>query len=242
MNCVVVGFAYTRRRGGRELAKGQAVAKQLIYVGDPMCSWCWGFSPTKRALEEQCRGRADLTLIVGGLRPGTTQPQDDARKDFLRQHWAEVNKRTGQPFIYDILERDDFVYDTEPACRAVVTVRELHGNQRALGYFADLQRAFYSRNEDITQADTLAALAAEAGADGASFAERFASDELRKTTLNDFRIAQSLGVTGFPTVVVCEDANYAYLTKGCQPYEMLQPMLEGWLEQGFEEQAGEKLH
>ena len=68
------------------------MTKQLIYVGDPMCSWCWGFAPVKRALEELCDGRAELLLVVGGLHPGTPEPQDDDRKKFLEEHWQTMHR------------------------------------------------------------------------------------------------------------------------------------------------------
>ena len=50
------------------------------------------------------------------------RPQD---KDYIRNAWTQVNGATGQPFDFAFLERDGFVYDTEPACRAVVTVRRM---------------------------------------------------------------------------------------------------------------------
>jgi putative protein-disulfide isomerase len=28
---------------------------RLLYVMDPMCSWCWGFAPVAKALVEQAR-------------------------------------------------------------------------------------------------------------------------------------------------------------------------------------------
>ena len=213
--------------------------KQIIYVGDPMCSWCWGFSPVKRAIEAQCAGRAETALVVGGLHPYTTEPQDAARKDFLRHHWQDVGGRTGQPFSYEILERDDFVYDTEPASRAAVTMRHLHGNARALDFFAGLQRAFYADNADITQPDVLAGLAGEFGVDRGQFAEELESEEMRKSTASDFEFAHTLGVSGFPTVVVKDAAGYAYLTVGYQPYEQLQPVLEAWLTDKLKHEAAE---
>ena len=29
------------------------VDKEIIYVGDPMCSWCWGFSPVLKRIEAE---------------------------------------------------------------------------------------------------------------------------------------------------------------------------------------------
>jgi len=45
-------------------------AHALIYVVDPMCSWCWGFSPVLKELMRQYQGQISFQLMVGGLRPG----------------------------------------------------------------------------------------------------------------------------------------------------------------------------
>ncbi len=215
------------------------MTKQLIYVGDPMCSWCWGFAPVKRRIEEQCEGRAEVSLAVGGLRPFTTEPQDDQRKAFLREHWQEIGDKTGQPFAFHLLDRDDFVYDTEPASRAAVVVRHLDGQAKALDFFSELQRAFYADNADVTEAATLTALARDFGVDGDAFAERLETEEMRQATIEDFQLARSLGVTGFPTVVVKDDQGYAYLTVGYQPYEQLGSLLDAWLDGRVERRAAE---
>ena len=44
---------------------------QLIYFADPMCSWCYGFSPVVRALRPRYAEVLPIRLIMGGLRPGT---------------------------------------------------------------------------------------------------------------------------------------------------------------------------
>ena len=35
-------------------------------------------------------------------------------KDFMKGHWADVNKASGQSFNYGILDQRDLIYDTEP--------------------------------------------------------------------------------------------------------------------------------
>ncbi len=206
-----------------------AIDKELIYVGDPMCSWCYGFLPVKRQLEDLCKDRALVSFVAGGLHIDWTEPQDDERKEFLRHHWDDVNQRSGQVFKYDILERDDFVYNTEPACRAVVTARDLDGNKTALPFFSKLQEAFYAENLDITQTDVLIEQAAAFGLDKSAFAERFSADPMRQQTMMDFQFAQRMGVTGFPTVVVNDKFGYAFLTVGYQPIDQLGQIVDAWL-------------
>ena len=133
---------------------------------------------------------------------------------------------------------NDFVYDTEPPCRAAVTMREMLGNPSALAYFSALQQAFYEGGVDITETDALVAIAIDFGVDGGAFKDRFLSQDMRKATNADFEIAKSYGVSGFPTVLVREDDDYAYLTIGYQPLEQIGPLLEGWLEGTLEREAG----
>ena len=43
----------------------------------------------------------------------------------IRSHWEHVAEATGQPFNYAFFDRQGFVLDTEPSCRATVTVRNI---------------------------------------------------------------------------------------------------------------------
>src|SRR6056297_315962 len=98
----------------------------LVYLADPMCSWCWGFSPVIEQIVEQYGDEARIRVLAGGLYPGTTEPMTHHFKAAVREHWQHVNRRAGQPFDFGFFDRDRFVYDSEPPCRALVTVREHH--------------------------------------------------------------------------------------------------------------------
>jgi putative protein-disulfide isomerase len=210
-------------------------SKELIFIADPMCSWCWGFAPVINTIRHKYVERLSIQLVVGGLRAGNDKVMDDEAKVSIRHHWEKVNKATGQPFDSDFFDRDNFVYDTEPACRACVTVRALKSNT-VLNYIELLHKSFYANNQDITDSSVLASLATSLGVDANQFAKVFFSDKARTATHDDFQIAFNLGVTGFPTVIAVDKAvnedienKYAYLNVGYSPFEVLEPMLEEWL-------------
>ncbi len=163
-----------------------------------MCSWCWGFAPEIESLSAEFA----VEVVVGGLRPGpSAQSLTDRMADFLRHHWVEIAERTGQPFDIDFLDRrDGWVYDTEPAAVAVVTMRELH-EPGTLDYFADLQRAFYAEGRDVTDFAVLADLAGAYPLDQSEFRSRLESKEARQTAWSDFGRARNWGISGFPTLV-----------------------------------------
>ncbi len=210
--------------------------KEIVYFGDPMCSWCWGFSPVIREIDAQYRDMAPLRIVVGGLHAGDTEPMSDAYKATIRHHWEDVNKATGATFDYSFFDREGFVLDTEPACRAAVTVREM-APEKTLEFYESVSRSFYSENKDTTDIETFKALAIEADLDAEEFAARFTSPDMQAATQNDFRFCQGLGVSGFPTVVVRENDSLALLTAGYRPFEVLQPAIDGWLANGLEAQS-----
>jgi putative protein-disulfide isomerase len=209
-----------------------AANTRLVYFADPMCSWCYGFSPVVAALAEQVEGRLPLDLVMGGLRAGNTEAMRNPDKEMIRGAWTRVGAATGQPFDFSFFDRDGFVYDTEPACRAVVTARRLMPRM-ALPFMARVQQAFYAENRDMTDADEIAQVADEAGFDRAAFAAAFTAAETRNETFRDFLTAEALGIRGFPTLIGgSEEKGYALLTNGYRPLEHLAEPLERWLAAG----------
>ncbi|MBW3666459.1 MAG: DsbA family protein [Actinobacteria bacterium] len=188
-----------------------AVTK-LVYVGDPMCSWCWGFAPEIEALAED----HPVEVVVGGLRPGPmAQELDDRLAGSLRHHWVEVAERTGQPFDPSFLDRrDGWVYDTEPAAIAVTTFRLLHPDL-SLDYFTVVQRAFYAAGRDVTEFPVLADLASDFEVDPTTFGASLDTEEAKQRAWDDFARARNWGISGFPTLVgELGDGRLALLARG----------------------------
>lgn len=202
----------------------------LIYFADPMCSWCYGFSPVIADIRRAFGRALPIQLIMGGLRPGTETPMTAEAKATLAGHWTHVTEASGLPFDPAVLEAPDFLYDTDPAARAVVWVRR-QDPELALTFLGDLQDAFYARNRNITDPQVLAALVAEHGLDGEGFLRAFDSEDLKQETWRDYATSQKAGVTGFPTLVAGphERGAYGVVTRGYQPATAVTPMLEAWL-------------
>ncbi len=183
-----------------------AAGWSLLYVADPLCSWCYGFAPSLAAVRARWPGLT-INTMLGGLRV-EGEPLDARLRGLLQHHWDEVGRRSGQPFVPDALQREGWRYTTEPACRAVVTVRELaHAEDaasapaRALAMFHAIQTAFYAQGHDATDAELLADVAQGQGTDRARFSAAFAGAEMRGQAQDDFGAAQRLGIRGFPALL-----------------------------------------
>lgn len=172
--------------------------RKLIYVGDPMCSWCWGFAPEIEDLANDF----EVEVVVGGLRPGpSAQALDDRMADSLLRHWVEIAERTGQPFDTGFLERrDGWIYDTEPAAIAVTQLRSVNVEE-TLAYFTTVQHAFYAEGLDVTDLEVLADLATRHLVPREEFLTSLSDEASKKQAWADFSRARNWGISGFPTLV-----------------------------------------
>lgn len=205
---------------------------RVTFIGDPMCSWCYGFAPELEKLRHEWAGRAKFRLLVGGLRRDTS-PIDERMKAFLAEHWDDVSQRTGQPFNHGILETP-LRYDTEPACRATVTARHLapaeSQNDAAFRFFHKSQIAFYRDNHDPHDLETWVRLAESFGFPADDFIAAYHDESLKKETQRDFETSRELGITGYPSLIADRGDLRRYITLGYAPYETLNQRLEHFVD------------
>ena len=201
---------------------------KLIYVGDPMCSWCYGFAPQLEKLVEKYKDQLEIELVTGGLRPYNKQSIFEL-KDFLTGHWQEVNKRTQQPFSYGILDRKDLKYDTEPACRAVVVLRSIN-KAKEFEFFKLAQSAFYYENKNLGAVETYYPILEKLGVSKDVFSQKFNSEEYKKLVQQDFKRAGDLGVRGFPSVLLDIDGKISVVSRGYTTIEQLETAITNALQ------------
>jgi putative protein-disulfide isomerase len=200
--------------------------EELIYVGDPMCSWCWGLSPQLNALQRYGQQKGiPFTLNMGGLRPGGGEEWNTQFKNFLKHHWEEVHKRSGQPFGYALFDLANFNYDTEPACRAVVTARSMEA-EKTLRFYELLQHSFYVESNDPKDLETYESICKKLELDFTKFSKLFLTDEMKYATQMDFAQNRQWGVTGFPAVIYRKKDELTYIAKGYSDYESMKEILD----------------
>ena len=204
-------------------------AHALIYVVDPMCSWCWGFSPVLEELRRQYQEQISFQLMLGGLRPGNTERFDNSRRGYILQQWHAVQERSGQPFNFEFQMGPTFTYDTEPASRAIVVVRQLVPGKEWT-FLKDIQVAFYVNNADVTKMEILEGLAVKSGVDGSLFRQAFQDSQMKEAVWTEFDQAREMGVSGFPALLAKQGQSVSMLMYGYQDVETLRPLIDKFLE------------
>lgn len=195
----------------------------IIYIGDPMCSWCYGFGPEldkiKAAFPE-----TPFEMIMGGLRAGGTETMLEL-KGFLKEHWQDVQKASGRAFNYSILSQNEVLYDTEMACRAVIVAGQLKPEAK-YEYFKAAQESFYFHNNLPNDLDTYINLAIKAGIDPELFHKKLDARQSKMDAYSEFELASSMGVTGFPSIVAKIGGKLYLVTNGYQKADKIIKLLE----------------
>lgn len=205
---------------------------ELLYLADPMCSWCWGFAPVVEKIDDSFD--IPLRTIVGGLRPGDSAEPIERIRPTLQHHWKQVAAASGQPFDLRGIDRTDWMYDTLVPDTAIVTMRSAAPSE-TLRFLATVQRAFYAERIDVTDPDVYPDLVTEFPVDPQTFSELLGSPEMLAATEQDFLESRWLGVSGFPTLLLRDGATTVPISRGYAPFESVAERINAFIEENHPE-------
>jgi putative protein-disulfide isomerase len=214
------GVCEIARAPGESVSPADRQGVELIYVGDPMCSWCWGVSPALKEISQYCADRRiRFSLLVGGLRPGGGDPWNESFRSFLRREWETIQQRTGQPFGFQLLGRASYNYDTEPACCAIVAARSILpegslATTTLVSFFSSVQKKFYTRGEDPSEAGFYQDICEQHELDYERFRVALSSEEIARATHQEYARVRQLGVRGFPSFLLRSQDRVGFISAG----------------------------
>lgn len=195
-----------------------------------MCAWCFGFTRIFDEIRRRYKETVDFSIVMGGLRVDKPVTVNDGIKKMLYDNWTAVTRKTGQRISADLLESSpDFLYDSEPSCRAAVTVRKLKADA-AFSYYKALHRLFYLEMKDLTDFDLLCEAAKDMGVDADAFRDLFNSQSTIDETRNDFSYARETGVLAFPALILKNGEKTVVLNQGYKPLDQLVSGIDRWLD------------
>ena len=187
------------------------MSRTLIYVHDPMCSWCWGFEPTRRKIFAGLPDDMSVRRLLGGLAPDSDQPMPETMRAGLQQTWQRIAAMIpGTRFNFEFWEKNTPRRSTYPACRAVIAAR-LQGDEFDPLMTAAIQQAYYLQARNPSDNSTLIELAGEIGLDSERFAADLVADSTRLRLLEEIGQARALGIDSFPSLAVLHDGAVQYI-------------------------------
>jgi putative protein-disulfide isomerase len=176
--------------------------KTLIYVHDPMCSWCWGFEATRQQIFAAVAGRMQIRRMVGGLAPDSDVAMPEAMRSMLQQTWQRIEQSIpGTRFNFEFWQKCSPRRSTYPANRAVIAARE-QGEEFDSQMTARIQRAYYLEAKNPSDNSTLIELATDIGLDTEQFASSLVAVSTEQKLESEIRATREMGINSFPSLAV----------------------------------------
>jgi putative protein-disulfide isomerase len=178
------------------------MSTELVYIHDPMCSWCWAFRPAFIALQAQLPPKLPLRRVVGGLAPDNDQPMPEEMRSKLKGTWRTIQETVpGTRFNFAFWERCTPRRSTYNACRAVLAAARMSpGHEDPM--IEAIQHAYYLDARNPSDVDTLIDVAGEIGLDRERFSAEIASDGVEAQLREEAAFARSGQFHGFPSLAI----------------------------------------
>ncbi|MCK9609216.1 MAG: DsbA family protein [Methylomonas sp.] len=175
-------------------------APRLFYIHDPMCSWCYAFSASLQALQQDLPASIEFVYLLGGLAPDTSTPMPIEMQQAIQQTWRRIETRVpGVMFNFDFWRLNTPVRSTYPACRALLAARR-QGADYETRLLRAIQLAYYQQARNPSLIPTLQACAAEIGLDCVAFNQDLLSPAIAVELAQEIQSARAMGVSAYPTL------------------------------------------
>lgn len=200
----------------------------IYYVYDPLCSWCYGFSPVIKKLKNSFKNEFNFEVVSGGMQSGERKQPVSVIRAYLKGAYKNVTERTGVEFgdkFMAVLEDGTRMLDSVPPSIALSVIKELKPEE-TLNFAATIQEAIYYDGMDWNLVEAYIPYLENFKIDPEDFRRKFEDPIYKEKTLEDFKMAANFGVTGFPTVILKKDDKYYLIAQGFIPFEGLKATIE----------------
>lgn len=201
----------------------------VLYVFDPLCGWCYGFSPVMVKLYENYKENIEFVVISGGMVVGDRIGPLGEKAAYIKEAYKVVEQKMGVKFgdeyVNKVLEDGTAIQTSIPASKLLVAFNSLTEDQGIL-FAHELQNAMYVYG---VHSDDMEGLLEKCDTFGVDKAELFAlanSEQVEEAMEYDFEQSSRFGVTGFPTVFVIKDNEINVIARGADSYENVSGRLD----------------
>lgn len=197
---------------------------EIIYIYDPMCGWCYGFSPIIKKLAQNYKDQFNWSIYSGGMAIGSNAFDISQVSEYISNTLGGVEKTTGivfgDNFRNNVLKSDYFYSSLKPAI--ALTVFKEMDKENSIDFSSDIQKAFFYEGESLNELNTYLQIIKKYNLSAEDFSHKFLDPIYEaKTYNNEFRVSQTYGVSGFPAVIAKTENKINILSRGFQNYEKL---------------------
>ena len=187
----------------------------LYYIHDPMCSWCYGFTPTWNRIQENLPSTIKVEYVVGGLAPDSSLPMPQETQQIVKGAWQTIQDMLGTEFNFKFWDKNTPRRSTYPACRAVLAARIQNFEKEMI---IAIQQGYYLRALNPSDDNILIQLATELKNEMVEQkinVDQFISDlnskEIAQELTSQISLSRKLTQRGFPSLVLEHNGSIHFL-------------------------------
>ena len=171
----------------------------LYYVHDPMCSWCYAFTPTLNEIKKHLDENIKIVHVVGGLAAHSDEIMPKDMQEKIENIWYEIEENTGAKFNHDFWKNCKPRRSTYLACQATILARYENKEDEMINA---IQEAYYLKALNPSDNSTLIELAKQIGMNEKKFEEDLKSQKIEEDLQNELNFRRSLNVRSFPSLIL----------------------------------------
>lgn len=206
----------------------QSNSGKLIYVYDPLCGWCYGFSTTMKKLHAEYKETFDFEVISGGMMTGDRVGPLSQMSAYIKKSYKRLEDMTGikfgKPYL-KMLDEGTYISNSLPPSIALMIVKTMNP-EKSLAFAHDLQAALYFDGKDLNNREVLSELAEKYGYNRAEFESMLKNPAYEVLTKQDFTKVSNWGISGFPTLLYQNSDSLYMLCNGYQDFESLKKTID----------------
>jgi putative protein-disulfide isomerase len=195
---------------------------EILYVFDPLCGWCYGFSPVITRLKTELNSDVNFLVLSGGMVRDAGPIGEMA--NYIKTAYKVVEDTTGvkfgDKFLNGVLENGEAIFSSVPPAKAIAVLR-IHKPGECIEIAARLQKAIYHDGIEVDDYSAYAQIAKEFGMDPDDFLMQVKSEEIAQIVENEFKMVAGLGVNGYPSVLLRRGNETQLLSRGYKDYDNL---------------------
>lgn len=183
----------------------------LIYVHDPMCSWCWGFKPVLEQVTEELSSKVNVNYLLGGLAADSDNVMPAKMQTQIRTTWQSIQETIpGTEFNYDFWSQCIPRRSTYPSCRAVIAAAQqahIHPDIEKQMINA-IQQAYYLQAKNPSDYGVLYELAQTINLEIKRFKADIHSRKTQNELENQIALSRSIGANSLPSLFLTKNNIY----------------------------------
>ena len=211
------------------LAQNSSKKPTLIYVFDPLCGWCYGFSPVISKIASSYKDVLSIETVCGGMITDDQIGFIKQKAPFLKKAIALVTQHTGAKFsryfIDTVMLDSSRIMTSVQSSIAIMICKEMKP-ESLLSFIEELHKYIYVKGIDMTKDESYLELAKQFLIPEKEFLLKMKNIKYKNAAIKEFNKAEQLGISSFPALLLSNKGKVTVISNGYKSFQEIELSLQ----------------